>query len=206
MYNVAIMKLTAEKREIKSPRGTNEVFGILYGHKIENIPLKVSLADFQKVYDEAGASTIFTLSVDGQDFDVLIKDTQIDPKSDRFIHADFYAVTKGEEIETDVPVEITGESEAVKKGGVLNVALSELKVKSLPKNLPHSISVDISELKDSDSLIRVSDLFLPEGVEVLDDPELTVVSIVEAKSAEEEELENQAEPNLEQEGNSETQE
>ena len=88
-----------------------------------------------------------------------------------------------EEIETDVALEFIGEAPAVKAlGGVLIRNLDEVKVKCLPKNLPHSLTVDLMLLVDFDSHVKVADLVLPTGVEMLEPHETIVATIMRPRT------------------------
>ena len=99
-----------------------------------------------------------------------------------------------------------GEAAGVGDGGILQQSLRALEIRSLPHERPETIEVDVSELNIGDS-IAVADLNVPEGVEVLNHPEETVISIVRpAEEEEEEEKAAPAEPELVDEKASEEQE
>ena len=101
------------------------------------------------------------------------------------MHADFYIVDMAKKLRVDVPLEFIGESEAVKSGGILVKVLHALEVEVLPKDLPHTISVDISKIKNVGESIFVKDIKVPAGVTILANIKETVV-MVEALKAEEE--------------------
>jgi large subunit ribosomal protein L25 len=91
---------------------------------------------------------------------------------------DFYQVDLKEKIESEVPLELEGTVDIVTKGEAdLNMALHQLKIECLPTDLPASIKVDLSVLKEIDDEIRVRDLKLPPGVEVRDEPDELVVKV-----------------------------
>ena len=179
------MKLKAEKRE-GSQKEFTEVLGNVYGHNKENVSIKINYSDFEKVYQEAGSSSLITLDVDGSEYEVIIKEIQIDPRKDRVHHVDFYEVTRGQEMEANVSLKFVGEAPVEKIGMIVNTAKSEIEIKAKPKDLPHEIEVDLSVLTESDSVIRANDLNLPEGVSVVNDPEETIISVVAAKEVGEE--------------------
>lgn len=160
---------------------------VFYGPKQENKSLEVDYQTFRRVYDKAGGNTVVELDIDGKDKEnVLIHDLQHDPVSGKFTHVDFKFVDLNKEVTTDVPLVATGESNAVKDlGGTLQTR-DAVTVKCMAKNIPHEIEFDISPLEDFNSSIHVSDLKLPEGVEVLDDPELSVASVAAPRAEEEE--------------------
>lgn len=159
---------------------------IFYGPKEKATAVKVNEKVFLKVYAEAGESTILTLKEGANEHESLIHDVQFDPLSGKIIHVDFYVIEKGKKVEISVPLNFIGISEAEKTlGGNLLKVVHELPIKALPKDLPHEIEVSIEPLIDFESQIKVSDIVLPEGVE-LDDVELDeVVALVQEPKEEE---------------------
>jgi large subunit ribosomal protein L25 len=183
------MVLGVEKRikgDNDSLRAKGLIPAIFYGRKEESTPISVSEKEFSKIWKKAGESTIISLHGAGKDVDALILDVQRHPVTDRPIHIDFYAIEKDRKIKVDVPIHFVGESPAEKAGHILVKVLHEIKVESLPANLPQFIEVDLSSLVDLTSQILVKDLKLGNGVEAEDNGEDVIVSITEAR---EEELE-----------------
>lgn len=156
---------------------------IYYGAKKDNVRLKIAYGDFCKVYAQGGTNTIIDLNIDGNNLSkVLIHDLQMNPVRDTFDHVDFIHVDMAKKVTTSVPLQFTGTSLAVKDlGGVLTVNKHEIEVRCLPENIPHSITVDVSSIVDFRTSIHVSEIQVPEGVEVMDSPELTVVSATMVK-------------------------
>jgi large subunit ribosomal protein L25 len=152
----------------------------MYGKKVDPRNFSVPYLDFSRLYKEAGESTLVELSVEGKSpVNVLIHDVQLDPLTGRFTHIDFYQVNMAEKIETDVPLEFVGEAPAVKElGGVLIRALEEVLVKCLPKDLPHALPIDLSVLKTFDHTLKVADISLPKGVEMLEDLTTIVATVM----------------------------
>jgi large subunit ribosomal protein L25 len=111
----------------------------------------------------------------------MIQDVQLHPVKSNIIHADFYVLEKGQKVHVKTPIVFTGESQAVKEGGVLVKVLYELSVEGDPTNLPHEFTVDISTLATKDDVITVGSIKLPSGVELYHvNPEDIVASISEA--------------------------
>lgn len=105
-----------------------------------------------------------------------IADIQRDPLTDKVLHIDFHEVSQKEKMTTIVPIEFVGESIGVKNnGGILDMTRHEITIKCLPVDLPSSIKVDVTTL-DVGSVVHFSDLALPNGVEVIGDPDTPVVS------------------------------
>ena len=127
------------------------------------------------------SNTIVNLKHGDQEHKVLIKDIQDDILNGRVNHIDFYAIHAGQKLNTQVPVHLEGTPHGVLEGGILEHKIDELDVICLPKNLPSFFTVDISYLALGESL-HVSEIDIPEGVEVRTDPNLTVVVVSHAKA------------------------
>jgi large subunit ribosomal protein L25 len=184
------MKLVVSERgeagkDLGKLRASGTIPAVQYGHKKAAVNLSVKEIDFKKVFKAAGESTLVELVTDDKKkgINVLIHDVQVDPLSGRFTHVDFYQVNMDEEIETDVALEFVGEAPAVKAlGGVLIRNLDEVKVKCLPKDLPHSFIIDLAQLVDFDSQIKVSDIKLGAGVEMLETLEAIVATVMRPRT------------------------
>ena len=185
------IRLSAEDRSEEKPvstmRKNGRIPAILYGHGHESRMLAVPYLEFSRAYKEAGENTIVELSLDGEKpVNTLIYDVQTDPLTGKFLHIDFYQVRMNVKVDASVPLVFVGESLAVRgSGGVLVKALDEVEVSCLPGNIPHEFSVDISALATFDDQIHVSDIIVPEGVEMLSDPD-TVVALVDRPRTDEE--------------------
>lgn len=180
-----VLTLQAEKRDKVSNvtlRKAGRVPAVLYGPKEPSTPISIGEADFTKLFKVAGESSVIEIKGLGDVKEALVYEVDADPVTGKIRHVDFYAIEKGKPIEVDVPLEFVGEAPAVKElGGILMKVLHELKIEVLPKNLPHSIVVDVGSLKDFESQIHVKDLALPEGVTALTSPEEVVALVSEAK-------------------------
>lgn len=162
--------------------------GVLYGGKIKSQSLKINYKDFEKIYNEAGESLLVKLEIEGDSKpkNVLIHDVSFDPVTDKFTHVDFYQVDLTKKIKTHVPLKFVGKSPAVEtEGGVFIRNLNEVEVEALPDNLPKEIEVDISFLVTFDNNIAVKDLKTGEGVKILNEPNITVASVIPPRSEEE---------------------
>lgn len=187
------IQLPAENRvkaesTLSSIRKSGRVPAVLYGHGIDQSQsLTVPLLEFSRAYKAAGENTVVKLLLPkGKSVNTLIHDVQTDPLSGRVLHVDFYQVRMDEKVEASVPLVFVGESLAVRgSGGILVKALDEVEVSCLPGNIPHELSVDIAALATFDDQIRISDIVIPEGVEVLSDKD-AVVALVERPRSDEE--------------------
>jgi len=153
---------------------------IVYGHNTEATPITLDRLEFQKVFTKSGRTQLVDLVLDGDRTEkVLIREIQVHPRRQGPIHVDFYQVNLQEKIEVEVPVHLTGESAAVKRGDadVLH-AMHSIRVECLPTDIPGSFEVDITPLEEIDMEVRVSDLAVPKDVTILEEAEELVVKIV----------------------------
>lgn len=160
---------------------------VLYGGaEKESLMVSFDVRDFEKVWRDAGGSSIVTLTgLDGEK-SVLIHDVTVDPLYGTPIHADFLAVRTDEVVEVDVPLVFTGVSPAEKAlGGTLIKVMHTLTIEALPKNLPHEIEIDITSLATFEDQILVKDVVLPTGVTAIVEPDEVVALVQEAQQEEE---------------------
>lgn len=180
------------KEATKKLRREGKVPLIVYGGGGDCLPVAANLRDIAAILrSETGYHTVFTLDVEGIGAsDVIFQDRQIHPVTGRLLHADLRRIAKGEKIEVEIPIHLVGEPEGVKvQGGILEQVLREIKVLCDPLNMPEFIELDVSNLKVGQSL-HVSEAKFPEGLEVLEDPDTAIATVVYVK---EEELEPQLE-------------
>jgi large subunit ribosomal protein L25 len=185
------MELTVQKRDSKSNSNTLRRSGVLpaviYGRSEESTPISIDRKTFEKVYKAAGASSVVTIKGLGEDKDALIQDVAVDAVSGEPLHADFYAIQKGQTVTVSVPLEFDGVSPAVKDlGGILTKVMHEIEITVQPKDLPHAIHVDISKLATLEDQIKVSDLKFPASAELSVDPDEVVAMISVAQDEPEE--------------------
>jgi large subunit ribosomal protein L25 len=183
--------LTATKRSKMDKLGTMRSNGmvpaVVYGARVENTSISVPSTDFIKVLKTAGESSTIMLDLEGKKIDVLIHQVQVHPVKGFPIHVDFLAIDMNKSVEVTIPLEFTGIAPAEKSGlGSLVKVLHEIDIEALPKDLPHSIVVDISSLATLDDQIHVSDLKAPTGVTIITDAD-EVVALVAAGKEEVEE-------------------
>lgn len=154
---------------------------VLYGHGVEPMSLSLDGREFTRAFKAAGENTIIALTIDGgKTVNVLVKDAQMHPLTNRYTHADFFQVRMDEEIEASVPLEFVGEAPAVREmGGILIRSIDEVVVTALPADLPHTLPVDLTVLRSFDDVIKVGDIAVPERVSIDADAE-TVIALVEA--------------------------
>ncbi|MFH1749538.1 MAG: 50S ribosomal protein L25 [bacterium] len=181
-------------------RDKDQIPAITYGSKVKNSPLSLDLKEFQKIYHEAGKSTLVDLVISNEPAKkILISETQFHPLSGLPIHVDLYQVRMDEKIKTNIPIKFVGESKAVKDlDGTLNTVKDEVEVECLPADLISEIEVDITPLETFENLIYVKDLQVPSTVTILGNKEEVVAQVEEPRSEEElAELEEKVEEKVE---------
>jgi large subunit ribosomal protein L25 len=190
-------KTRKEEDKTQELRKNGKVPAVLYGPGVKNISLEVDMKDFDKVYREAGESSLIGLTVDSKKYSVLIHDMETDPFSQNILHIDFYQPKLDEEITAAIPLIFEGEAFAVKDlGGTLVKNIHELEVKALPQNLPHEIKVSLERLKTFEDTITVNDLELPENVKAVKAADEIIAMVAQPQKVEEE-LEKPIEENVE---------
>ena len=182
----ATSRTAAGKGGARSLRANGQVPGIIYGHAREPLPVAVSTRDLDKMLEHISAeSTVVELSIDGRMSRTLIREIQRHPFRRQILHVDFQELVAGEKVTVRIPIVLVGISEAVRlEGAVIDQTMRELEIEVDPVNIPARIEADITNLVIGHSL-HVSDLPVPPGVEVLDDPEQTVCVMSAPRAVEE---------------------
>ncbi|MBU0624950.1 50S ribosomal protein L25 [Patescibacteria group bacterium] len=152
---------------------------IIYGPGMENRNVSLDLREFEKIYDNAGESTLIDLEIgDEEQVKVIVQDIQRHPLKNQIIHADLFQVKMDEEITATIALEFIGESPAIKSlGGMLVNNLDSIEVRCLPTALVSHIEIDLSKLAELGDQITVGDIALPEGMEVLTEPDVSIVVV-----------------------------
>jgi large subunit ribosomal protein L25 len=176
-------------KQTKRLRRAGAVPGVVFGKGTPSIPVQVDAKRFEALYHAAGRTTIFHLTVPGAGAakSAIIKSVQRHPLSGRAVHVDFFLPDLTAEMQVDVPLVFNGEAPAIEAtGGSLFTALDHIKVRALPADLPHEITVDVSSLVDLEAVIHVSDLGVEsETVHVLNEPDEMVARVMPPRVEEE---------------------
>ncbi|HEY8740330.1 MAG TPA: 50S ribosomal protein L25 [Candidatus Dormibacteraeota bacterium] len=162
--------------------------GVIYGHRVEPVSVSVPRREFERAFHRSGRTQLMDLQIDGEGKPrkVLIREVQYNPRGGSTLHVDFYQVNLKEKIAADVPIVLVGESPAVqRRDGEMAQNLHSLRVSCLPADIPEHIEVDVSRLENVDDSIRISELTVPEEVEVLSDPDDVVVKVAAPRVVEE---------------------
>jgi large subunit ribosomal protein L25 len=177
-------KLEAERRDdhgkgvARKLRAAGRVPAVFYGHDQDTVPLSIDAREmFHVLHSAGGSNVLLDLIVDGKPHLAMPREIQRDYIHNTLIHVDFLAVSRTEKIAVDVPVIEVGDSIGIKEGGVVEHHLRDLRVESLPQDVPEQIEVDITDLNIGD-MIHVRDVVVPEGVTILTNPDDAVLSVI----------------------------
>ena len=154
--------------------------GVLYGNGKQPHPICVPERDLRRVLTgSSGLHAILDVVLEGQKTThaSILKDYQQDPIRGHISHVDLQEVRLDKPIQASVTVQLVGEPEGVKEGGVLSQVQREINVEALPMEVPEHIDLDVSAMAIGDTL-RLADLTPIEGVTYLDNPEETVLATV----------------------------
>lgn len=174
------MKIIAEKRTqtgtsaSKRARAAGKLPAVIYGTEVNDLAVLLDTKEFTDTLRKVGSNGVFTVEVDGKDYNVFVKDRQDSAFGVEIYHVDLLAFTAGEKVTMAIPVYIEGEENI--KDGVVSQAISEIELEISPVAAPSEFLIDVSKLEIGD-VLTVADIDLPEDAELLTDPEDTLVSV-----------------------------
>ena len=189
------VNLNAESREVEGKsssrqlRRAGSVPAVIYGGKEEPLRISILEKDIAKASEIPGFATqILSISISGKEQNVIVKEIQRHPATERVLHADLMRVDPDTKISISVPVRFINEESCVgvkMHGGAISRLINDIDITCLASNLPEYIEVDVEALDIGDSIF-LSALNLPEGVEIPslglgEDRDQVVVSVAEAK-------------------------
>jgi large subunit ribosomal protein L25 len=153
-------------------RRAHQVPAVLYGHGTD--PVHLALPGHETMLALKAANALITLQIEGeQDQLALAKSVQRDPLKGSLEHVDLVLVRRGEKVVVDVPVVTTGE---VMGGAVLTVEQPTLALRAEATHLPPSVEVVVEGLA-AGATITAGEITLPEGSELVTDPDVAVVVV-----------------------------
>jgi len=179
-------KVVARKRDragkggARASRRDGLIPAVIYGDKQPPLTIAVEPKSIEReMHREGFFNHLMKIDVDGQGYDVLPRDMQIDPVTDRPLHLDFLRVGPDSIITVQVPVHFRNEaaSPGIKRGGVLNIVLHEIAVRTKPSTIPEYFEIDLTGLEIGHS-VHISALKVPDGVRLVTrEKNATVASI-----------------------------
>lgn len=182
------LTLTATSREsghARRDRAQGYVPVVMYGHGTDPRALRIEEHALLQLLQKRGSHHIMQLQIDGESEarQVVIKEIQRHPVTERIVHVDFQAVRAQEHIHTEVPIRIHGEDRLAKRGGILQLGAQEIRVSCLPRDLPDHVTVDVGDLNPG-QVLTVRDLVVGSSITVLSEPDEVVLSVVAPRLSE----------------------
>jgi large subunit ribosomal protein L25 len=190
------VRLNVQSRESRGSaasrrlRSDGLIPGVLYGNGGQAHPFSIEERELRRVLTgDHGLHAILDVVLEGSQkaHHAVLKEYQLDPTRARLLHIDLQEVRLDQAIQTAVVVELVGESAGVKEGGVLSQVRREVQVEALPMEVPEHLELDVTAMMIGDTL-RISDLRVPQGVKVLDDPETVLATVTPPTKIEEPEV------------------
>jgi large subunit ribosomal protein L25 len=167
-------------------RAAGQVPGILYGPSMEPIPLQLDEKEVQVLVKSKGLNRIIELQVEDSPGEkthlCLIKDLQRDVYQQRVMHLDLRKLDLNEKVVVSIRLTLEGEAAIRAKGGIVEQMVRGIRVRTQPANIPEGTFADISELRLGQT-ITIGEVALPDGVELVDNPDAPIVNIFAARGS-----------------------
>jgi large subunit ribosomal protein L25 len=178
-------------------RASGSIPAVLYGSGSDSTSLSIRSAELVDLLRaEKGEAGFIKLIIQGEGQNLeklsMIKELQTNPVTHTLIHADFYEIRMDHKLTKDVPLHLIGQPIGVEMGGEIHQFKRDLKVSCLPSAMPKFVELDISAL-DIGNTLRVADVKLAQGVEILDSDDAQIISVVAKRAIEEEKPVEEAE-------------
>ncbi len=177
-YSLIVKPRSTE--DLNELRANGMVPAVMYGPGYASRSVSIDGRTFDKLVETAGYASLISCSIEGdkEPVMVLIQDVQYEPVKGRALHADLRTIPMDKEMTVKVALNIIGEAPAVKAlGGTLVTMRDEIEVSCLPKDLVSHIDIDVSGMETFEHRISVSDLVVPTGITVNEEPSLLLVTV-----------------------------
>ena len=183
-----IQKRTTEGKKVKTLRNQGITPIHLYGSEFDSASMQVKMSELINILDLAGFSSPITLNDGKNDIIAFAREVQRHPLTEQILHVDFQIVGKDDQVEVEVPINLIGESPAVKNlGGVLIKLMETIRVSSKVDSVPKSLELDISVIESLEQSILVGEIEVAEGVQIVSDETFAVARVIPPRIEVEEE-------------------
>ena len=174
-----IQKRTTEGKKVKTLRNQGITPIHLYGSEFDSASMQVKMSELIDILNLAGFSSPITLNDGKNDIIAFAREVQRHPLTEQILHVDFQVVGKDDQVEVEVPINLTGESPAVKNLGVVLIKLMEtIRVSSKVDSVPKSLELDISVIESLEQSILVGEIEIAEGVQIVSDETFAVARVI----------------------------
>ncbi|MFN8308547.1 MAG: 50S ribosomal protein L25 [Chitinophagales bacterium] len=170
------------KKAAKDLRTQGMVLGNLYGGK-ENVQFYAPYASFRAIVYTPDFK-LAAIEIDGKTYKAILKELQFDPITDMVKHLDFQELVEDKPVRVEVPLRFTGTPKAAAMGGKVEQTMRKLSIFALPKDLPNTITIDVSDM-DFGSIKRMKELSVP-GVKILHSPNIPIARLAITRAVKEE--------------------
>jgi large subunit ribosomal protein L25 len=173
-------KIILEKRELvgkqlKQLRDANLTPAVIYNSKGESISVVVDKGTAVQLYKTATPTTILDIELDSKSKKAIVKDYDINPRTDQILHVSFFEVDPKATMDFAVPFTLDGVSPAVKNNiGILVQIADSIDVRCKLENLIPEIKIDVTELEHPGQTITMEDIKLPDGLELIHEDNATM--------------------------------
>ena len=188
-----IQKRTTEGKKVKTLRNQGITPIHLYGSEFDSASMQVKMSELIDILNLAVFSSPITLNDGKNDIIAFAREVQRHPLTEQILHVDFQIVGKDDQVEVEVPINLIGESPAVKNlGGVLIKLMETIRVSSKVDSVPKSLELDISVIESLEQSILVGEIEIAEGVQIVSDETFAVARVIPPRiEVEEEEVEEE---------------
>jgi large subunit ribosomal protein L25 len=166
------------KNAVRRLRAQGFIPAVIYGESMDSVPLVLNKKDIIRILKlESGENTIFRVAFDSEEYDAMIRELQVEPATDELLHADLIRISMDKPIRVTVPIVHQGDPVGVKtEGGFIDFVTREVEVECLPRDIPESLEIDISELHLQQTF-KVENITPPAGIKILSEPGTVLVLI-----------------------------
>lgn len=179
---VAVEKRELMGKKVKLLRNEGKAPANIFGKDFPSTAISINAHDFLKTFRKAGETQVLYLALGKEEIPVMVAKVQMHPVVGNLLHVDFKKVDLKKKIEAEVPVSLVGEAEAVSQHtGEIHLLLDTLTVEALPSDIPQSIEIDVTHLKEIDEAITIGSLKAESGYVFVGEPETVIVKVSEHK-------------------------
>jgi|LSQX01.2.fsa_nt_gb large subunit ribosomal protein L25 len=156
-------------------RDSGYIPGIVYGQGMDPTPIQIKQTVFRDNVRHHGLNTVYSVNLNHQDMQAVIRDVQVDPLKKEYLHVDLQRITMDQEREAQVPIRIVGRKKA-ERDGVMNQQMEYIKVRGLPSEIPEYIEINVSDMQIGERF-TVGDLMIPDNLLLENNPKEVILSL-----------------------------
>jgi len=189
--NLNVTNRTITGKKVKTLRNQGLIPMNMFGYRTDSQALQCDLSQLNKILPIAGTNIPISINIDGETKDAseticFVRDLQWDPISDKLLHVDLYRVDTSRTVTIEVPITLTGTSDAIiNMGGTLIQPVSSVTVQGLPLNIPTEFVLDIAALDGFDKSILISDLETDDSIELMNPEDQMLARVLPPRIEEE---------------------